>query len=99
MELKKARKLAKKLMREHGLYFWFFSFYNNYKAKGRCHPIIPLIQLNSEYVKANKEELVRNTILHEIAHALLGRKRFDHQHDDVWKELALNIGWVTPNQL
>jgi predicted SprT family Zn-dependent metalloprotease len=35
---------------------------------------------------------IRNTVLHEIAHALVG---FSHHHDKVWKEKALSIGCDT----
>ncbi len=35
------------------------------------------------------EKKMRNTILHELAHAIVGPT---HGHDDVWKKMALRIG-------
>ena len=34
-------------------------------------------------------QLVKNTLLHEIAHALVGGQ---HHHDKVWMKMALSIG-------
>ncbi len=36
-----------------------------------------------------RDEEVKDTILHEIAHALVGKA---HHHDDVWRAKALEIG-------
>ena len=38
--------------------------------------------------KKNLKE-IKNTILHEIAHALVGPK---HGHNEIWKQKALEIG-------
>ena len=35
------------------------------------------------------EKRIRNTVLHEIAHVLVGP---NHSHDKVWKNMALKIG-------
>ncbi|MHB8552437.1 MAG: SprT-like domain-containing protein [Thermoplasmataceae archaeon] len=40
-----------------------------------------------------KEEITKDTILHEIAHALVGVKVCTHHsHDKIWKEYAKNLG-------
>ena len=44
--------------------------------------------LGHDCLKASKEEIV-DTILHEIAHAIVGSK---HGHDAVWKAVARRIG-------
>merc|ERR1711964_110891 len=33
--------------------------------------------------------IIKNTLLHEIAHAIAGQ---EHHHDKVWKKIALSIG-------
>jgi len=47
-----------------------------------------LIQLQPTYVELNEESSVRNTILHEIAHALTP----NHNHNKFWKRKAIEIG-------
>jgi predicted SprT family Zn-dependent metalloprotease len=56
---------------------------------GLCHHATRTIKLNALYVENGDVVAIRNTILHEIAHALVGPK---HGHDRTWKRKALDIG-------
>lgn len=47
------------------------------------------ITLSEYMIRAASEQDVRNILLHEIAHALVGPY---HGHDDVWRAKALEIG-------
>jgi predicted SprT family Zn-dependent metalloprotease len=47
------------------------------------------IELSIHFVERNPEEEIRDTILHEIAHALVGHR---HGHGPVWKKKCLEIG-------
>lgn len=47
------------------------------------------IELSPRFCELNPDEVVRDTILHEIAHALVGPER---GHDEVWRRKCLEIG-------
>mgnify|MGYP006269758801 CR=1 FL=1 len=78
MKLFEAKALAINLMNEHGLLDsgWHFEFDNAKRRFGVC---------NFRYKRIG----IKNTILHEIAHALVGR---NHGHDWVWRAKAIEIG-------
>ena len=91
MNLFKARELAIELMDKHGLLDlrWSFEFDNAKRRFGCCDYRAKTISLSKSLVELNTEESVKNTILHEIAHALVGRGQ---GHNNVWKRKAIEIG-------
>lgn len=91
MDLKHAEQLAKELMGNHGLFWkgWTFKFDNAKRRCGKCVHHEKVISMGRNFVELNREELIRDTILHEIAHAKVGR---GHGHDNVWKLMAQSIG-------
>lgn len=89
MKLVEAEHLAISLMQHHGLYTWRFEYDNAKKRFGCCHYSRKLISLSQHLVRINDVEQVRDTILHEIAHALVGPQ---HGHGPVWRKKALEIG-------
>ena len=61
-------------------------------AKGRagvCRPTYNLICLAVSFCLTAPEDELTDTMLHEIAHAIVG---CEHGHDDVWKRTARRIG-------
>jgi predicted SprT family Zn-dependent metalloprotease len=86
------RELARQLLDTHGLTDWEFGFNTNLRRAGVC--FYPQqgepgrIELSLHFAEHNQEE-VRDTILHEIAHALVGP---GHGHDAVWRAKCLAIG-------
>ncbi len=88
MDTTTAASLARRLMRENGLYGWTFEFDRAKRRFGACHYRTWTISLSAPLVSLNSEERVRNTILHEIAHALAP----GHGHDYVWRMRARSIG-------
>ena len=90
MELQAAKTLALRLMNEHGLLEsrWTFTFDNAIRRFGSCQYRGRRITLSKKLVSINDEARVRNTILHEIAHALTP----GHHHDSVWQRMAISIG-------
>jgi len=88
-----ARELARRLMAAHGLTAWAFAFNTNVRRAGVCrYPAGARpgrIELSRHFVQRNPEAEVRDTILHEIAHALIGPR---HGHDAVWKAKCVEIG-------
>jgi SprT protein len=90
MELTHAHKLAQHLMKLHQLSpKWSFRFDRSKVRFGKCDYARKEISLSRFLVKMNKEEEVRDTILHEIAHALAPRGT---GHGPVWRTIALSIG-------
>jgi hypothetical protein len=85
MILKDAEALAQQLMSEHGLSHWHFEFDRAVRRFGFCMYGIRTITLSRKFTLLNSEPEVRNTILHEIAHALVGP---NHGHDKVWRTNA-----------
>lgn len=91
MNLQQAEKLALDLMETHGLIDkkWFFRFNNRRRAAGVCKQGDYCIELSKHITALADEHEVKDTILHEIAHALVGR---GHGHDQVWINKAKEIG-------
>ena len=99
MDLPGARHLAETLLTEHGLTTarpaWTFAFNRRRRALGICHFDDRRIELSSLFVTANDEAAVRDTLLHEIAHALAGPAA---GHGPAWKKICVKIG-ATPERL
>ena len=81
--------LAESLISEHGLDGWSFQFDSAQKRAGACKYDTKVISLSRMYCIEVGDEQVRDTLLHEIAHALVGPK---HNHDAKWKQVARSIG-------
>lgn len=69
MDLAAARALARRLLDEHGLEAWSFGFDRGLRRLGACHPRARRITLSRAFAERNPEARVRETLLHEIAHA------------------------------
>jgi len=89
MDIQEASNLAKELMARHGLLHWSFKLNKTKRQLGVCKEYAHRIELSEHYVSRNSREHVLDTVLHEIAHALVGTK---HGHDAVWKEMCLQLG-------
>ena len=97
MELKKAQALTHYLMHEHKLPSdWKFRWQNKKISLGTCSYQKKEIRLSKWYAELNDEAEVRDTILHEIAHALSyirhGRKGIGHGR--LWKSICREIGAI-----
>lgn len=89
MQLIEARSLATGLMAHHGLKGWRFVFDNAKMRAGVCRSGRREIGLSRVLTGLHTDAEVRDTILHEIAHALVGPQ---HGHDAVWRTRAKAIG-------
>jgi len=89
MDLNEARSLATQLMSQHGLTGWRLTFDNAKLRAGICRPGRREIGLSRVLTGLHDEAAVRDTILHEIAHGLVGA---EHGHDAVWRTRAQAIG-------
>jgi predicted SprT family Zn-dependent metalloprotease len=89
--------LARTLMNNHGLNCWGFRFNARKRTLGIC--VFPTlrtcgrVELSRDFVLANSEHEVLDTILHEIAHALTP----GCGHNATWRRKAWEIG-ARPNR-
>ncbi len=80
---------ARRLVREHGLDGWTVRLDRAKTRAGVCRFARREIGLSSPLTRLHSTEEVLDTILHEIAHALVGP---EHGHDAVWRARARQIG-------
>jgi len=91
MDIQEAKQLACELLEEHGLLDegWCFEYDTAKRRFGVCRYRSKTIGLSKHLVALNDVVKVKDVILHEIAHALVGS---GHGHDAVWIAKALEIG-------
>lgn len=69
---------------------WTFNFDYARKRGGLCNHGTRVISMSRYLCEIWDLEHARQTMLHEIAHALVGR---DHQHSRHWLDVARSIGY------
>ncbi len=91
MNTNEAKQLAIDLMNQYGLLDkgWFFEYDNAKRRFGCCNYRQKKITLSKPLTELREESFVRNTILHEIAHAIVGGK---NGHNHIWRAKAIEIG-------
>lgn len=89
VDLDDARRLARELMTRHGLHGWRFELDRAKRRAGICRHQQKTIGLSAPLTRLHPEAEVRDTILHEIAHALAGPRA---GHGPAWVATALRIG-------
>ncbi|MCY4100096.1 MAG: SprT-like domain-containing protein [Rhodobacteraceae bacterium] len=80
---------ARNLMDSHGLPEWNLRFDESIRFLGKCNYRDKIIHLSRSHALDGKDSEIRDTILHEIAHALAGPKA---RHGHKWKMIAKQIG-------
>jgi predicted SprT family Zn-dependent metalloprotease len=82
-------RLARELLARYQLSHWRFQFDAATKRAGCCQYAPQVISLSYEFARRATDEEIRETLLHEIAHALVGKQ---HHHDTLWRATAREIG-------
>ena len=91
MQLQTAQDLALRLMQEHGITDdgWTFRWSHGKQTLGTASYGRKKITLSHYHATLNDEDAVRDTILHEIAHALAGP---GNKHNHIWRAWCRRIG-------
>ena len=89
MDTNAAHKIADELVQRHGLAGWTVVFDRATRRAGVCQHGRQQIGLSAPLTRLHSAAEVRDRILHEIAHALVGPQ---HGHNAVWKAAARSIG-------
>ncbi len=84
--------MARGLMDEHGLADWTLAFVESGRRLGDCNFRDRVIRIGRAHALDDGEEQTRDTVLHEIAHAIAGPEA---GHGPLWKAIARRIG-ATP---
>ena len=75
---------------------WFFTFNTAKRALGKCKVKGPAKSIHlSKWLIENSDNSIdtwKNTMLHEIAHAIDFEIRRTTKHDTIWRNIALSIG-------
>lgn len=98
MELNLCRTYALEKMRQYGLSHWKFTFSNTKRALGDCHPARKQIRISTYHVQGSEEKEIKDTVLHEIAHALDYERNGSTSHGPKWKEICLEVGAIPKSQ-
>ncbi|SPT53636.1 SprT-like family [Actinomyces bovis] len=89
MQLPEVLSLARQLLTQHGLQDWEVRLDRALRRAGQCDERRRRITVSRHLMELYTEAEVRETILHEVAHALVGNR---HAHDAVWVAQARQIG-------
>ncbi|KRE61560.1 SprT-like domain-containing protein [Nostocoides sp. Soil756] len=89
MEVQHALAMGRRLVAEHGLDGWSVVADRAKTRAGVCRFGTRQIGISAPLTRLHSEDEVRDTLLHEIAHALVGPQ---HGHDAVWRAAAVRIG-------
>ncbi len=94
MNVEEAKNLAIELMDKYTLRYsvyrpWRLVINNTLHQMGGTSYKHRTITLSQVFIELNTVEVIRDTILHEIAHVLVGP---GHRHDKVWKHQARLVG-------
>ena len=82
---------ARRLMDAHGLAGWTFAFVEAGRRLGDCNFRDRVIRIGRSHALDGGDEQIRDTVLHEIAHAIAGPKA---GHGPLWKATARRLGAV-----
>ena len=81
--------LGAELFALHELTDWRLTLDHARRRAGQCDYHNKVISLSRHYVRYADKDHIKDTLLHEIAHALVGPR---HGHDAVWRQKAREIG-------
>ena len=75
-----------------GLLEWELKLSNQKRHLGYCRPRKKLISISRAFMETNPFPVIKDTLLHEIAHALHFLETGKTNHNNGWKSFALKVG-------
>jgi predicted SprT family Zn-dependent metalloprotease len=88
-DLAVVRAYALSVLKTFGLADWRFRYNRRVRSLGLCRFGPRTIELSAHLVRRNGPEEIRETLLHEVAHALAGP---GHNHVAVWRAKCAQVG-------
>jgi predicted SprT family Zn-dependent metalloprotease len=73
---------------------WTVSFDNAKRRAGICRICDKSISISRSHIRNNEIETIKDTILHEFAHAIAFETKREGGHGKAWKEVALKLGAI-----
>ncbi len=95
-QLDEIARMADELLARHHLRHWRFIFDDARTRGGMCSSRDQIISVSKQFCLSGAAAQIKDTLLHEIAHALVGP---NHGHDEVWRAKALEIGCTAERTL
>lgn len=74
------------------LHDWELKFSNQKRHLGYCRPRRKIISISQAFMQTNPFSIMKDTLLHEIAHALHFLEAGKTNHSNGWKKYALRVG-------
>ena len=94
-----AVKCTRALLKRHGLDGWKVKLDRSKKRFGYCSYRHNYISLSAPIVELNDYAEVKDTILHEITHALTLVRTGEKGHGETWKAICREIGATLLSQI
>lgn len=91
MNRKEFGQLCRAEMEKWGLTEWEYGYRNWKRTLGLCVHREQVLYFSLPYVDNNSQDMLLDTIRHEIGHALLGP---GYGHGIVWQRLAAQVGYI-----
>lgn len=95
MDINDFLSFARSVMNDHNLQNWKVELDRAVMRNGQCDHRNKVLSFSKHFIQRNKEEMILNTLLHEIAHALVGS---NHGHDLTWERKCIEIGYKNPTR-
>lgn len=98
MDIYKAHRVISEAIDAHGLYEqgWSYKFGRAKNQFGLCTYGDKMITISRPLTEMNSEEMLRDVVLHEIAHAIAGHAA---GHGPEWRKVAKSIGCSGKRQI
>lgn len=92
MNTNDAKAMAEEMIKKHGLDHWKFRYLMDEKNLGLCTYRGKIITLSLQWTKNGEQEVVKDTVLHEVSHALNWERNRKTGHGLEWKRICIEVG-------
>jgi predicted SprT family Zn-dependent metalloprotease len=89
MKIEDFEKLYNELLVKYNLTDYRLEYYNRKRSLGSCNNFRKLFKFSKCFIEHSEEEIIKQVILHEFAHALVG---MNNGHNQIWKLKCIALG-------